>query len=140
MTASSSSSSEDMQNATRSLAARYSDKRTIAHALFKRAVESRVQRYMKQNDVMLLRTHQELCRVRTDAECLKRELDKHKQIIAQQQAEIIRLKDQLSECTTKDDNVEGSLDNILENLPDIDVEFKNIFDDTPLDGLVAEAL
>lgn len=105
------------------------NKKSVAQAMFNRAVESRVARYMKQNDILVLRMHQELCEAKTNLETCVHDLGEHKQVIAQQKAEILRLKTELKEMNSRApldrDNV---LSKILE-IPDIEGSIDALFAD-----------
>ena len=105
------------------------NKKAIAQAMFNRAVESRVARYMKQNDILVLRMHQQLCQARTNLETCASDLENHKQVIAQQQAQIVRLKSELNESNSRETFDRSQVLSKIFELPDIEADIDTLFAD-----------
>lgn len=105
------------------------NKKAVAQAMFNRAVESRVARYMKQNDILVLRMHQELCHAKTNLETCVHDLEKHKQVIAQQQAEIVRLKSELKEMNSREPLDRAQVLSKIFELPNIEDSIDTLFAD-----------
>ena len=103
--------------------------KAVARAMFNRAVESRVARYMKQNDVLVLRMHQELCRAKTDFEDCVKDLERHKQVIAQQQAKIVRLQSELKDHSSQEPVDQSEVLSRIFDLPEIEADIDALFTD-----------